>query len=129
LFGVLVALPCLAEEVDVTRLYEVSTVGTTAQVKAGQKGKMVLAINTKGGAHISDEAPISVELTGSNLTLEKQKLVRADARAGAAPTFEVGFTGGSAGKGSVDAKMSFFVCTEKVCAKQQKIVSLPVDVQ
>ena len=44
------------------------------------------------------------------------------------PHFEVPFTADAAGKASIEAKMKFFVCTDKVCAPQTKTVTLPVDV-
>lgn len=128
-----VAAACLwagavcAQEEDLSSLYDVSTTGTP-RVKAGEKGKLVLAIQPKGGAHISDEAPLKVELASTRLKLDKQKLSRPDAAPGPTPRFEVAFTGEAAGKGSVDAKVTFFLCTEKICSKQQKSVSLPVDV-
>jgi hypothetical protein len=125
-----------AEEPDVAGLYEIRTEGSSQKVKAGSKGTFVLAIKTKGGAHISDEAPLKVELSGDKVKPEKAKLGRADSvgkkEAGqehADPRFEVPFTAEGSGKGSVDAKLTFFVCTEKICARQQKAVSVPVEVQ
>jgi hypothetical protein len=29
----------------------------------------------------------------------------------------------------LDAKLTFFICTEKICARQQKTFSIPVEVQ
>lgn len=125
----------LAEE-DVASLYEVSTEGTTGAFKAGQKGKVVIEIKTKSGSHISDEAPLSIELKGKAVSPEKEKLTLKDSvapkKAGAKytdPKFEVALTGAAPGKGQVDAKMVFFVCTDKLCARQQKTLALPVEVQ
>ena len=115
-----------AEEIDTSNLYELSTTDSTATVKAGQKGKWVLAIQPKAGAHVSDEAPLKIELSGTHLKVDKAKLARADAAPGPSPKFEVPFTAETAGKGTIDAKMTFFICTDKVCARQQKMVSLPV---
>lgn len=124
-----------ADAPDVTSLYEVSTDGTSQKVTLGQAGKLVLAIKTKPGAHISDEAPLKIELTGSNVKPEKTKLSRADSVAQKAdgqkfadPRFEVPFTAEAAGKGQLDAKITFFVCTEQLCARQQKTISLAVEV-
>jgi hypothetical protein len=124
-----------AEEVDVTKLYELSTEGTSQKIKVGDAGKLVLAIKTKQGAHISEEAPLKIELSGSNVKPEKTKLSRADSVSQKAPgaqyaepRFEVPFAAAAAGKGQLDAKMTFFVCTEQICARQQKTVSLAVEI-
>ncbi|WP_164017073.1 hypothetical protein [Pyxidicoccus trucidator] len=129
------AAPALAEDVDPTSLYEVTTEGTSSQVKAGEKGVFVLAIKTKPGAHVSEEAPLKLEVKGTQLAPLKEKLGREDSVAKKAagqefvdPRFEVPFTTSAAGKGTVDAKLLFFICTEKICARQQKTVSLPVEV-
>ncbi|NVJ00469.1 hypothetical protein HV824_20430 [Myxococcus sp. AM009] len=135
LAAVTCSVPVLAADVDPTSLYEVSTEGTSTQVKAGEKGTFVLAIKTKAGAHVSDEAPLKLEVKGSQVTPAKEKLVLADSVAKKAegqdfadPRFEVPFTTAAAGKGTVDAKLVFFICTEKLCARQQKTFSLPVEV-
>ncbi|AKQ67032.1 hypothetical protein A176_003944 [Myxococcus hansupus] len=129
------AAPVLAADVDPASLYEVSTEGTSAQVKAGETGSFVLTIKSKEGAHVSDEAPLRLEVKGTLLTPAKEKLVlsdsvakKAEGQAFADPRFVVPFTTASAGKGSLDAKLVFFICTEKICARQQKTFSLPVEV-
>ena len=129
------AAPAFAEDVDPATLYEVTTEGTSTQVKAGEKGMFVLAIKTKPGAHVSEEAPLKLEVKGSQVAPAKEKLGREDSVAKKAagqefvdPRFEVPFTTAAAGKGTVDAKLLFFICTEKICARQQKTVSLPVEV-
>ncbi len=125
-----------ADEVDPSTLYEVSTEGTSTMVKAGDKGVFVLSIKSKAGAHVSDEAPLKLQVKGAQLTPAKEELVLADSVAKKAegqkwvdPRFEVPFTAAAAGKGTVDAKLTFFICTEKICARQQKILSVPVEVQ
>ncbi len=129
------AAPAFADDVDPTTLYEVTTEGTSTQVKAGEKGVFVLSVKTKPGAHVSEEAPLKLEVKGSQVTPAKEKLGREDSVAKKAagqefvdPRFEVPFTTAAAGKGTVDAKLLFFICTEKICARQQKTVSLPVEV-
>ncbi len=123
------------EQVDPATLYEVSTDGTSARVKAGEQGVFVLSIKSKPGAHVSDEAPLKLELKGSGLTPAKERLALADSVAkkpeGAAfvdPRFEVPFTTAAAGAGAVEAKLTFFICTDQICARQQKQVRLPVEV-
>jgi hypothetical protein len=125
----------LAQAPDVGGMYDVDTGGTSQKVKAGDKGQVVIEIRTKTGAHISNEAPLKIELKGTGATLEKDKLVYKDSvgqkRNGAEypdPRFEVPFSAPAAGKASIEAKMKFFVCTEKVCQPQQKTITLPIDV-
>jgi hypothetical protein len=125
-----------ADEVDPSSLYEVSTEGTSTRVKAGEKGVFVLSIKSKQGSHVSDEAPLKLQVKGTQLTPAKEQLGREDSvakkaegQAFADPRFEVPFTAAAAGKGSVDAKLIFFICTEKLCARQQKTFSVPVEVQ
>ena len=131
----IVMLAVLAQSPDVGNLYDLDTAGSSQKVKVGEKGKLVIEIRAKNGAHISDEAPLKIELKGTGATPEKDKLVYKDSvgqkHNGAEypdPRFEVPFTAPTAGKASIEAKMKFFVCTEKVCQPQQKTITLPVDV-
>jgi hypothetical protein len=132
----LYSLVALAEP-DVASLYEVKTDGSSTEVKGGEKGKVVISITAKNGAHVSDEAPLRIELSSKEAKLEKDKLTLADSlvkkAAGSTeypdPRFEVAFTAPASGKATVDAKMTFFICTEKVCARQTKTLSFPVAVR
>lgn len=124
-----------AGDIDLSKLYEISTEGTTRKLKAGEAGKVVIEIRTKPGAHVSEDAPLRIELTGRELNPEKQKLTLKDSVGEKAPgqehpnpRFEVPFTAKGASQGSVEAKMTFFLCTEKLCVRQQKQLSLPVEV-
>lgn len=131
----LLALPALAQGVDPAALYEVTTAGSTTALKAKEDGKFVLAIKPKPSAHVSAEAPLKLELTGKNVTLSKEKFTLEDSVSKPAPgeqyaasQFEVPFTAEKPGQGSVDAKLTFFICTEKICSRQQKALSVPVHV-
>jgi hypothetical protein len=131
----LAAAPALAQE-DVASLYEVSTEGSTPSFKAGQKGKLVIELRTKGGAHIKGETPMKIELTGKDVTPEKTTLGYKDSvskkSAGKEfpdPKFEVALSGATPARAQVDAKLTFFVCTDKLCSKQSKTLALPVEVQ
>ena len=139
LAAAVVALACTqvrAEgQVDPSTLYEVSTEGTSTRVKAGEQGVFVLSIKSKSGAHVSDEAPLKLELKGTQLAPAKEKLALTDSVAKKAegqpfvdPRFEVPFKVTGAGKGTLDAKLTFFICSEKLCARQQKTFSIPVEV-
>lgn len=123
-----------APEVDVSSLYDLSLEGSSARLQLPQKGLLVLTIHTRPGAHISDEAPLKLELSGTGtLTPDKAVLARTDSvgkkAAGDAyptPRFEVPFTVSGAGASQLHAKLTFFVCTAKLCVRQQKALSLAV---
>lgn len=127
---------CAFAEQDVGSFYEVSTDGTTARLKAGETGKVIINIKAKNGAHVSDEAPLKIELSSKQSKLAKEKLTLADStnkkKEGETtypdPRFEVGFTPTAQGPTTVEAKMTFFICTEKLCSRQTKNLSLPVEV-
>ncbi len=121
------ARPAFAE-VDVASFYEVTTEGTTTRLKAGETGKVIISIKVKNGAHVSDEAPLKIELSSKQSKLPKAKLTLADALDPKAPRFEVPFTPTAQGATTVEAQMTFFICTEKLCARQTKHLSLPVEV-
>lgn len=131
--ALLASLAC-AQTPDVSGLYEVTTDGSSQKVKVGEKGKLVIAFKTKPGSHVSDEAPLKIEVTSKGAKPEKDKLTLKDSvgkkEAGKDypdPTFEVPFTVAAAGPASLEAKMTFFICTDKVCARQQKTLSVPVE--
>src|SRR5688572_10697492 len=118
LAGLLLAAPgaALADDVDPATLYELSTAGTSEKVKAGEKGRLVIEIKAKAGAHVSNEAPLKIELKGNQVAPEKQKLTLADSVAKkepgqeyVSPRFEVPFSTSAAGKGALDAKVTFFI--------------------
>ena len=134
--ALLAAAPAFAAEPDVSTLYELSSAGTTAAFKAAESGKVVLEIKCRPGAHVSDEAPLKIELKGQGVAPAKEKLTLADSvgkkapgQEYADPRFEVALKADKPGKGQVDAKLTFFICTDKICARQQKTLSLPVEAQ
>ena len=129
------ALAAEGQQVDPTTLYELSTQGSSQKVKAGGKGTLVVALKTKNGSHVSGEAPFKIEVSGKGVKPEKDKLTLADAvekrpvpEGVEDPRFEVPFLAASAGAAALDAKVTFFICTPKICARQQKTLSVPVQV-
>jgi hypothetical protein len=124
-----------AADPDPVSLYVVTTEGSSTSLKAGKPGTFVLSIRTVAGAHISEEAPMKLMLSGTGgVEPAKALLGRSDAKSvpkadGATdPRFEVALTALAKGQGSVEAKLTFFVCTETLCARQQKTLSVPVTV-
>jgi hypothetical protein len=131
----LLAPAARAADPDPTSLYVLSTEGSTTVLKSGQPGTFVLSIRTVPGAHVSEEAPMKLVLSGSGgVQPAKLSLGRGDAKpvqksdGPADPRFEVPLTAVARGQGTVEAKLTFFVCTETLCSRQQKTVSLPVTV-
>lgn len=125
----------LAKDADPSSLYEVTTKGSTERLKSGEAGTFVLQITAKEGAHVSDEAPLRLELHGNNVNVERTKLTLSDSVAKKAegqkyrnPRFEVPVRAQKPGKASVDGKLIFFICTETLCARQQKTLSVPIEV-
>jgi hypothetical protein len=125
-----------AAEVDPATLYTLSTEGTSASLASGAQGTYVLTIQPKEGAYLSDETPFKLQLTGDKVkpAMETLKLTdsvnrKAAGQKDVAPRFEVPLTAGTAGAGKVDAKVTFFICTEKLCARQVRTVSAPIAVK
>ncbi len=121
------SLSAFAADVE---FFEVSTAGSTTKLKAGESGKLVISISTKNGGHVSDEAPLKIELSSKESKLAKDKLSLADSVSPSKsdPRFEVPFTPTAQGPTTVEAKMTFFICSEKQCARQTKTLSFPVEV-
>ncbi|MFT3843116.1 MAG: hypothetical protein QM723_39370 [Myxococcaceae bacterium] len=125
----------LADADPVEGMYQLSTDGTSKAVKVGEKGKVVIAISAKAGAHVSGDAPMKIELSSKELKADKEKLTLADAATKKSDKheieearFEVPFSAAKAGKANLEAKCTYFICTDKVCARQQKTIQFPVDV-
>lgn len=127
MISLLLAL-ALAAEPEAPSFYEVTTAGSTTRLKAGESGTLVIAITPKNGAHISDEAPLKIELSSRESTFPKSRLSLADSTQKGDPRFEIAFTPTAQGPTSVEAKMTFFVCAEKQCTRQTKTLSFPVEV-
>jgi hypothetical protein len=124
-----------AADPDPASLYVLTTEGSSTTLKVGKPGTFILSIQTVAGAHISDEAPMKLTLSGSGgVEPAKALLGRTDAKSVRKPDgasdarFEVPLTASAKGQGAVEAKLTFFVCTETLCARQQKTLSLPVTV-
>lgn len=132
----LIASQAIAGEPDMNQLYSVTAEVQPAQLAAGAKGTLVIAFKTAASAHISDEAPLKIALSGKNVAVDKAVLRYQDsvakktaAKAYPDPRFEIPFTAQGKGLAEVDAKMTFFVCSADLCSRQQKNVTVPVTVK
>ncbi len=127
----LLALLLLASPPDVSNAYKIET-SPVVKVKKGETGKARVEVVPRSDAHVSPDAPISLTVhSGPAVKLAKEKLGRAEAHETAAKgvEFEVPFTAASAGSDEVKGTLSFFICTEKLCEKQKRDVSLAVLVE
>ena len=132
----LVAVPAVAEEADAhadaAKAYKIETSQAPLRVKKGETGQAKVTVVPRSDAHVSPEAPVSVTVSaGPALELPKQKLGRPDAKATEAKgvEFDVPFVGKQAGKDLLQAQVTFFICTEKLCERQKREVALAVVVE
>ena len=103
-----------------------------AQVKAGEAGKVTLAVKPVSGAKVKPETPFKTKLSATApVELAKTELGYGDhARVeGDGPVFEVPFQATTPGEGNIEADMVFFVCTDEACVRTTEKVQLPVTVR
>jgi hypothetical protein len=109
--------------------YRIETAGTTASLKAGEKGTFVISIVPLKKVHVHPQAPLKIALDASpGLKLERTSLGKADPVDPKAEgrRFEVPFLAQSAGKQEARAKVDFFICSDQWCVKQVKDVTASV---
>lgn len=111
-----------------TNLYKVKTSLASAEIKVGQAGKLEVKFDVMGGAHISDEAPLTIKLSGEGVSFEKPVLHYADAvkPASPGPKFEETVTATSAGSHTVALDMTFYVCTAELCNRESEHQTLAI---
>jgi hypothetical protein len=118
---------------DVASTYRLATDGSSASVQVGQKGRLVVAFQPLApGVHVDPKAPLRIRVeTSAGLKAEKAELRRADALDPSAesPRFEVAVVGVAAGAQEARLDMDFFVCSESWCAKQKRVLRVPVQVR
>lgn len=130
-----VAVPVFAEvdpHADAAKAYKIETSQAPLKVKKGEKGRATVTVVPRSDAHVSPDAPLSVTVSaGPALDLPKQKLGRTDAKPTEAKgvEFDVPFVGKQPGKDLLQAQITFFICTEKLCERQKREVALAVVVE
>ena len=100
--------------------------------KAGELGRVVLELQTKGPYHVNQEYPLEISITsGADTTLPKAKFERADAAefTKTKARFEVPLTAKAAGSVAVNANVKFAVCTDENCVPDERNLSLVLAVQ
>jgi hypothetical protein len=103
----------------------------TRSLEKGAKGTVMARIVPRAGAHLSEEAPVSLGLVAPDaIALAKSKATKADVKfKDGGGTIEVPFTAVQTGSTKIDARLKFYICTDRTCAQQEKTASLPVTVR
>lgn len=133
----LVALGCessakAGEIPDPKTLYTAELKLSSADVKAGEGGTVVLSVRPKAGAHVKGETPFKALLAATGpVTIEKTELGFKDHTSivEEGPVFEVPFKASAAGEGKLDADLSFYVCIAEACVKTTEKLSTAVTVK
>jgi hypothetical protein len=103
---------------------------STVKVKKGGQGTAKVEVVPRSDAHVSPDAPISLALTPPpGVKVEKTKLGRPDAKETQKKgvEFDVPFTADQSGE--LKGKLTFFICTEKLCERQTKDLAFAVQVE
>lgn len=114
------------------KLYSVEASARSAEVAAGERGAVDLRLKLADGAHLSDEAPFKIQVSGQGLSPVKARLGREDSAAGGkggVAQFELPFTAQSKGPASLGADMEFYVCTASLCERHRENVQVAVQVK
>jgi hypothetical protein len=125
----MLALLLLAAPPDVSNAYRIEA-PKVVKVKKGAAGQARIEVVPRADAHVSPDAPISLTVSaGPAVTLQKQRLGRAEAKETAAKgvEFDVPFT--AVASDEVKGNLTFFICTESLCERQKREVSLQVQVE
>ncbi|HEX9290770.1 MAG TPA: hypothetical protein VF904_14700 [Anaeromyxobacteraceae bacterium] len=128
-------VPALAADpgAEAASAYTLDTSASTASVKVGDPGKLVLVIKPRAPTwHVHPQAPLKIRFEApAALKLEKPDLGRKDVvdPKAAEPRFETAFVAASAGPQQARAVVDFFICSDAACVKQARTVAIPVDVK
>ena len=112
--------------------YALDTSATTPRVKVNADGTFSLKITPKNGKKVHPEAPLEISLVDNgNLKPAKGKLGRGDLKEKAAKEPEVVTTlrGVKAGATTLEATLSFFLCTDASCQRMSDRVQIPITVE
>ena len=122
--------PAQAELPEAKGWYDLD-ISATPKVAKGGSGSVTVHITPKGGAEIHKEAPIKLALQApANVEMSKTQVGRKELKMnGNNASFDVPFTAREAGNGDIEVTLSFYICTDQVCAHQERKASLPVAVR
>jgi hypothetical protein len=121
-----------AEDKATKEDYELDTSGTDAKIKAGGEGKFSLVVKPKNGKKVHPDAPFEVTFKDpKGVRPAKTKLGRNDVvdKASKAPEVRTTLKADKAGATTLEASVSFFLCTDAWCQRMTDRVSVPITVE
>jgi len=134
-FAADVTVPAAAEPVAEDRAtkddYALDGAGTSTSLKIGKDGTFSLKITPKNGKKVHPDAPLEVAIADNALVKAgKAKLSRGDLKdkASKEPEVTTSLRPLKAGTGTVDATVSFFLCTDAWCQRMSDKIQIPIGV-
>ncbi len=112
--------------------YTLDASATSTRLKVNDDGTFSVKIVPKNGKKVHNEAPLEVVVVDNAfLKPGKQKLGRADVKDKAAKDPEVSTTlrALKAGSTTLEAKISFFLCTDAWCQRMSDRVQVPITIE
>lgn len=112
--------------------YAVDTSGTAAKIKVNADGTFSLKITPKNGKKVHPEAPLEVSLVdNAAIKPAKSKLGRGDLKEKGAkePEVTTSLHGVKAGATTLEANISFFLCTDAWCQRMSDRIQIPITVE
>ncbi len=112
--------------------YELDTGGTDKTVKVGKDGAFSLVVRPKNGKKVHGEAPLEVVFKDpKGVKPGKMKLGRGDVadKTAAAPELRTTLRGEKAGATTLEATVSFFLCTDSWCQRMSDKIAVPITVE
>jgi len=104
-------------------LYNIESRVNPSVLTIGKKAVITIEIKLKPGGKFSDGSPIRATLNATNISVKKYTLSRDDAVVGAdTARFEIPVIPINKGTSSLDAELSFYVCTDRSCDKEERHV-------
>jgi hypothetical protein len=112
--------------------YELDTSGSSSKIKLNGEGTFSLVVKPKNGKKVHPDAPLEVAFKDpKGVAPAKSKLGRNDVvdKASKAPEVKTKLRGTKAGATTLEASVSFFLCTDAWCQRMTDHVSVPVTVE
>ena len=118
-FSVLFSASWVMASDDSAELYDL-TYAVKGDVASGKAGACALTITPKGKQTLKTTTPFKAMIKGSEgVTPAKEKYTAKDFvdEKTASKTIETEFTPAKAGAGTVNANLTFFLCTDEICKR------------
>jgi hypothetical protein len=112
--------------------YELDVSGTTSKIEAGRDGSFSLVVRPKNGKKVHPDAPFEVTFKDvKGVRPAKNKLGRGDVvdKAAKAPEVRTTLRAEKAGPASVEANVSFFLCTDAWCQRMSDRVTVALTIE